>query len=426
MVTHPDPALLESFMLAAQTGDLKSIQNLVLSGQIDVSIRDLKEFTSYFKTGEEKTFFYRNKSALHYACEHGHFDVVKFLIKHHARLDDLTFALKQTPLSIAAESGYWDIVEYLIKQGAKPFLRQKKYMDASICEAVMQNQYRMAEFLLCWGADINAFSFFKSSPIHCIDFKQDAQAMIALLLKWGANLHHMKPHSTSQAELLQRIVSLGELDLLHFVEDRGASFFVKDQNANNLTHIAAGSGKLDALQFLIRKGVDFRAKNNDQETALHKAISWGHQDVVHYLLDLGLSLERGICDRSVLEIAAGSGNLALFKDLLDLELQDQMKDKDDLFTSEVLRASIDGINYQGQNDIIRFVLTSRSWTVIELEDHIHRIMEKSHNAETVTLLKEAAEIEKIKIEQCELLEVTSLVRRANFSEQTTNEGRKRL
>lgn len=96
---------------------------------------------------------YNGWSALHYASDNGHLDVVKLLVQYGCSIDQLN-TTNDTACSIAAEHGKWSVVQYLIIQGAS--------IDSSRRELtiVQWAVYRAAndavQFLVAHGAQLKS------------------------------------------------------------------------------------------------------------------------------------------------------------------------------------------------------------------------------------------------------------------------------
>ena len=58
------------------------------------------------------------RTALHYACRNGHYEVGKFLLDNGAMPSTKTFTTGATPLHLAAKHGYGRICKLLLERGA--------------------------------------------------------------------------------------------------------------------------------------------------------------------------------------------------------------------------------------------------------------------------------------------------------------------
>jgi hypothetical protein len=90
----------------AKTGDAEGIKRI--HKQVNINVRD-----QGYKEGQYPT----HNTALHYACQYGHLNVVKMLFSLEAQIES-TNKLLSTPLHIASANGKEDIVKFLIDSKA--------------------------------------------------------------------------------------------------------------------------------------------------------------------------------------------------------------------------------------------------------------------------------------------------------------------
>ena len=95
-----DSGLLEAWFNAARDGDMEVIRNTIIDHEIDVNIQDEDGYT-----------------ALHFAAEEGHLDIVKLLIDRGSDVN-LNSCEDGSALHLAALSGRLDIAQFLIEKGA--------------------------------------------------------------------------------------------------------------------------------------------------------------------------------------------------------------------------------------------------------------------------------------------------------------------
>ncbi|CAD8106878.1 unnamed protein product [Paramecium primaurelia] len=93
----------KEFILAAKSNNIDQIQNLLQTQPFLVFQYD-----------------YYNMTALHWACKHGHLEIVKILLQYHADFDALD-VMNRTPLSIAISENQKEIVKLLLIYGANPW-----------------------------------------------------------------------------------------------------------------------------------------------------------------------------------------------------------------------------------------------------------------------------------------------------------------
>ena len=96
---------------------------------------------------------YANHTALYYAAEKGHLNIVKLLLGKGAKVDHKS---GDSALHWACHYGHVDIVKLLIENGAN--VDAKRSMDDStpLCFAAHRNHKEIGELLIAKGADVNA------------------------------------------------------------------------------------------------------------------------------------------------------------------------------------------------------------------------------------------------------------------------------
>lgn len=119
------------------------------------------------------------------ACEGGHLNVVKMLIKKHARVDVYDEAGKAS-LHIAAENGHLDIVEYLLRNSA--FVNTKNKLGITPLHlAAMKGWTDIASLLVeKYEATVDSFSNAMRTPLH-LAAQHGKLDVCELLLRMGAN-----------------------------------------------------------------------------------------------------------------------------------------------------------------------------------------------------------------------------------------------
>ena len=132
-----------------RTGNRNECARLIESEEIDINFID----HSYY-----------SRSLIHWACFHGHLDIIQSLLNKGAGIHDKN-SCGWSLIMEASRNGYIEIVEFLVSQGAN-VNDVCKYGWNSLMLASAQGNTRVVKFLLVQGADI----YHKSeSGKTCID-----------------------------------------------------------------------------------------------------------------------------------------------------------------------------------------------------------------------------------------------------------------
>jgi ankyrin repeat protein len=291
------------FLLALKEGQLSIVEYFVEGGQ-DPEQR----FTEYFL-----------QTPLTVAAQHGHHDVVRYLIEQKVdinRPDDYAPALLY-----AVGNDHLDVAETLMKGGANPNIKTKAgdYFLHVILRTISPSPIKQAEFLLNNGCNPDLLDSAGKSPIYYLSWGGRTDLM-RLLLSHGAKVgyddvdiarshHHadavamlLKHVDLTKEELTRLLVdevsrNTGTMDVVNVLVDNGSNInAIHGVKSNTLPMLAASYKNVDLVRGLRKLGVDLLAKNANGETVLFHAIHPVWQDettnleMVQYLISNGVDV----------------------------------------------------------------------------------------------------------------------------------------
>ena len=193
-IHHYCTAGVNSFLMAAQSGDNKNIQ-LLLNKGIPVDIKGLNK--------------YEGQTALMFAANNSHLDTIKLLISYGADIN-ATRNDGITTLMIAAKVGDQKSVEYLLQNGADINLITNQGADAFIY-ATQYGNVSCAELLLNAGADINHMDK-DGTALHNAT-REGKYDSVKFLLEKGINYNLKNPEGETALDIAKtkddkRIISI--------------------------------------------------------------------------------------------------------------------------------------------------------------------------------------------------------------------------
>ena len=193
-INHYCTAGVNSFLIAAQSGDNKNIQ-LLLDKGISVDTKGLNK--------------YEGQTALMFAANYNHLDTVKYLISCGANIN-ATRNEGITALMIASKVGNEKLVEYLIQNGADINLITNQGADAFIY-ATQYGNVSCAKLLLDAGADINHMDK-DGSALHNAT-REGKYDSVKFLLEKGIDYYLKNPKGETALDIAKakddkRIISL--------------------------------------------------------------------------------------------------------------------------------------------------------------------------------------------------------------------------
>ncbi|XP_071099027.1 uncharacterized protein [Haliotis cracherodii] len=304
-----------------------------------------------------------NYNLLHLACQHGHKSTVKHVKKALKKLLSTDLYLSQyingrgvngwTPVMCAVAFGKEDILDYLTKK-RKAFKRKKqRKIDFKLSDIHKNTVLHLA----CWygnksmvesllpHTDINARGNNGQTPVmyallserkEMFDLLVSNNADITLTEDDKKNLFHVacQVHDVSLIKQIGPKIDInswgkhgwtplmkasvhGNIDVFHlFLHTVNVNLKLKDDNSNNLLHLACYGGNLSIVELLLPK-FDINSRGNNCWTPVMCAADKGMEGVFKLLVSKGADLRlRDDKNNSVLHLACFGGNISIVKDLL--------------------------------------------------------------------------------------------------------------
>ena len=105
-------------------------------------------------------------TALHFAAQEGHADVVRMLLNSGASVKDLHSESGQTPLLIAADRGHNEVCLLLLAQGSNVEEKTSLVGHTALHMAAMAGNNELVKTLLAHGAAVDGDDISKSTALH--------------------------------------------------------------------------------------------------------------------------------------------------------------------------------------------------------------------------------------------------------------------
>jgi ankyrin repeat protein len=235
-------------------------------------------------------------TALHFAADEGHEQIIKFLLSHGAQANSQD-GDGVTPLMQASLQGYLNVVQQLLQVVGNPGLEEgDRYGRTTLHHAAEGGHADVMSYLLSHGAQANI---------------RDGQGMTPLMMaSWEGHIGG-----------LQKLLSV--------VGDEGLAD--TDENGWKALHYAADGDHGEVVKFLVSKGAQANSKNNKGQTPLMHASWKGHLRTVQKLVEVGGAKEQGLEERSndgwtALHYAARTGHEEVMSFLLRHGAQANIRD----------------------------------------------------------------------------------------------------
>ncbi|CAG4944841.1 unnamed protein product [Colias eurytheme] len=236
------------------------------------------------------------RTALHYAAEQGHTDIVKLLLDAGSKLDitagdgltSLHIAViknhietvkellsagshvnyktheKMTALHFAASRGYLDLVKILVSNGAYLEARDTNERTA-LYLAAGRGHVDVIKYLISAGANVNGEEIHGYTPL-CESVWQRYTKVVELLLKSGARITHSH-------KLLHNAILQGQEDIVTMLVSHGGGINLHNDTGDTPLLLAVRLSQISVVKILLQKGANANICNSiTGANALHVAV----------------------------------------------------------------------------------------------------------------------------------------------------------
>ncbi|KAF8795282.1 Ankyrin-3 like protein [Argiope bruennichi] len=271
------------------------------------------------------------QTALHIAAIHGRLVIVDYLIEvANTPIDDRDIDGK-TPLHYACENGHLDVTKYLIKHKAKTNSKDV-FGYSPMYYAIAKSHNEIANFLMEKEYSVNVIvGPCKLTALHiaagkgCLD-------MINSLLKKGANVNFL---SDMHIVPLHYAAKGGHFEVVKCLIEKGAKVDVESVDGLTPLHWAAETGNKEVVDILLFNGANTNATYLNSISPLAFAAKNGYSSIVKILIDNGANVKTTSFEINPIFFAAHFGHYECVKTLMH-------KIDNDIKTSALHEATING------------------------------------------------------------------------------------
>jgi ankyrin repeat protein len=293
------------------------------------------------------------KTALHFAAEWGHEEVVKFLLGQGAQASSSDVE-GIAPLMLACKGGHMGIVRLLVQHmGGQGLDSASKEGWTSLCYAAYAGHEEVVKFLLSNGAQALRADNHDRTPfmLAC----EGGHLGIVRLLVQHMGGQGLDSASKNGWTSLCYAAYAGHEEVVKFLLSNGAQALRADNHDRTPFMLACKGGHMGAVRLLAQhmggQGLDSASKNG--WTSLCYAASAGREEVVKFLLSNGAQASRADnYDRTPFMLACEGGHLGIVRLLVQhVGLQAlQETDKENPWTA--LHAAAE----RGHEEVLTFLL----------------------------------------------------------------------
>ena len=245
-------------------------------------------------------------SPMHVACKSNNLEILKLLIQFGGRIDLRSNKIRITPLYDAVSNNSFECAEYLITRGAK-------VMDRSLNEYTPLHYSQLSEhgnstectkLLLEHGADVNAKNQGGETPLHYAAENFNDKAL-KLLLSYGAdiNVQAQRNGNTPLHYAIPRWCRINEdfdfdhaLEVVRLLLDHHPNLELKNAEGNTPLFVAVSESSLEIAKALLDHGADVNTVGKSGMSLLDyvllqykekflRGLGWLYRDLCDLLYD---------------------------------------------------------------------------------------------------------------------------------------------
>jgi ankyrin repeat protein len=227
------------------------------------------------------------------AAQYGHVEMVRLLLARGARIE-ATDDINQTTLHEAARYSRIDVVRCLLDSGAD--INTGYPYETALTMAENEGHREMVAFLLARGARWSLKDALARGDVALFRTLLDEEILARREDdETGSDDSPDDPDPTAKVDRISgrfgRItmdaVGYGNLEIVRFLLDRGASHFLDWRDHHSLLAEASQHGHVEVARLLIDRGADLHAIGWDGLTPLSWAIKQGRIEIVELLKHAG-------------------------------------------------------------------------------------------------------------------------------------------
>ena len=223
-----------------------------------------------------------DRTVLHYACQEGAIDMVKYLLDKHPDMLTIKDTTGQSPYLVAGFSGSVELVKFLISQGCDVMDKNSKGQTV-LHIACDKGKLELAQYLVEKYPDMLTIRDKTGrSPYLFAGFSGSVE-LVKFLISRGCVVMDKDNYGHT---VLHYACDKGKLELAQYLVEKYQDFLTIRDNTGHSPYLVAGfSGSVELVKFLISHGCDVMDKDSVGRTVLHYACDKGKLELAQYLVE---------------------------------------------------------------------------------------------------------------------------------------------
>lgn len=214
---------------------------------------------------------------LHCAALNGHEDVLRVLLKKEKSVDHSKSFDDKSILHLASEHGHTDLVKYLVNLKADVNTKTGRN-ETPLHEAALNGHLEVVKILIYNKADINIASVDGLTPLHNA-VETGREKIVEILLQHGAQLNSI--YNPDNYAAINHAAKYGHLNVLKLLLKYGAKVNIQTKRRMTPLHFAALYQHLELVDVLIKNKALLDVKDIEGFTPLHFACIKGNEQILN-------------------------------------------------------------------------------------------------------------------------------------------------
>ena len=230
----------------------------------------------------ERLIFTKHSTALHIAAEACDRTIASALLDAGAALE-IRDGMNSTPLVAAIRNGCTPVAELLVERGADVHA-DRNTPGSPVILAAARGKSRLVDLLIKAGASINQKAGELGTPLISWAVIGGNRQVVRSLLEHGADVNAT---TNDKSTPLMIAADRGEANIVRFLIAQRAKLNSRNNEGRTALMLASMKGRGECVKALLAGGADGTIQDNNGETALVHALKEGDQQIVKLLREGG-------------------------------------------------------------------------------------------------------------------------------------------
>lgn len=251
----------ERIIKIIENNDINELNSILEQG--DININDIIEAEIDKDIGLQISM-----TPLMYASYLDNYEIARYLVEEKGADINAKNEYGWTALTYASDEGHLNMVKYLVDNGA----------DIDSEALTVTRNLEIFEYLLEKGnVDINSVGYLGMTALSLSSIEEGDLEMFKYLLKKGADVN-VKNDDGSTALMIASLY--GNLEMVKYLIENGADINAKDNDGSTALIYASKWANLEEVEYLVKNGTDINIKDIEGKTAL----DWATTDEIKEVL----------------------------------------------------------------------------------------------------------------------------------------------